>query len=363
MSHSFFADIPRLRYLARFGALGHKPAWDREATGVAPMSVFESFAGCMAPYLASVDLPLETVVTSEFADLQSHFIQAKTGIPNVGSITQPDVPQRVLAVTNGKGIDGIIGGSPCQPFSCAGRMEGLDDERGGNVLEPWLKHIHALRPKWWLWENVGSVRSDHTNGMGHLFGKGVGYVRPRVPMNRLLADPAVNAVADAVGDAFATWADGSRAAAEALLDREAFREQATENGKFAETRRGQLAKDRGVHPEAKAAVMQGDSDAFLSAVAGLAPEAALACLDAWASFTPANHELTLPRDLWSWSKGRVSRRWPPHGLVLGPAYRLAWRQYDSQFWGVPQHRERIYLVAIRSDMPPELDPSNIMFEF
>lgn len=363
MSHPFHTQIPRLRYLARLGAMGDKPAWDREATGIAPMSVFETFAGCMAPHLASVDLPLETVATSEFAALQSHFIQAKTGIPNVGSITQPDVPQRVLAVTNGKGIDGIIGGSPCQPFSCAGRMEGLDDERGGNVLEPWLKHIHALRPKWWLWENVGSVRSDHTNGMGHLFGKGVGYVRPRVPMNRLLADPAVNAVADAVGDAFATWADGSRAAAEGLLDREDFRERTIEDSKFADTRRGQLAKDRGVHSEVKAAIMQGDADAFLCVVADLAPEAALTALDAWAAFTPANHELSLPRDLWSWSKGRVSRRWPPHGLVLGAAYRLAWRQYDSQFWGVPQHRERIYLVAIRSDMPPELDPSNIMFEF
>lgn len=363
MSHPFHTQIPRLRYLARLGAMGEKPAWDREATGIAPMSVFETFAGCMAPHLASVDLPLETVATSEFAALQSHFIHTKTGIPNVGSITLPDVPERVLAITGGKGIDGIVGGSPCQPFSCAGRMEGLDDDRGANVLKPWLGHIHVLRPKWWVWENVGSVRSDHTNGMGHLFGKGVGYVRPRVPMDRLFVDPAVKAAAAAAGEAFAAWADGRRAAAKGLLDREEFRERTMEDSKFADTRRGQLAKDRRVHPDAKAAIMQGDADAFLAAVAGLAPEAAMTALDAWASFTPANHELTLPRKLWSWQKDRVSRRWPAHGVISGPAYRLAWRQYDSQFWGVPQHRERIYLVAIRSDMPKELDPSNIVFEF
>lgn len=38
-------------------------------------------------------------------------------------------------------------------------------------------------------------------------------------------------------------------------------------------------------------------------------------------------------------------RWMPAGCVVGNGSSLAWRVYDAQFWGVPQRRKRIYLVA------------------
>ena len=38
-------------------------------------------------------------------------------------------------------------------------------------------------------------------------------------------------------------------------------------------------------------------------------------------------------------------KWKPAGFVLGNGWSLAWRVYDAQFWGVPQRRKRIYLVA------------------
>ena len=37
--------------------------------------------------------------------------------------------------------------------------------------------------------------------------------------------------------------------------------------------------------------------------------------------------------------------WQPAGCVLGDCYSFAWRTYDAQYWGVPQRRKRIYLVA------------------
>ena len=43
-------------------------------------------------------------------------------------------------------------------------------------------------------------------------------------------------------------------------------------------------------------------------------------------------------------------RWESAGAVLGEGYSIAWRSYDSQFWGVPQQRKRIFLIAdFRSD--------------
>ena len=38
-------------------------------------------------------------------------------------------------------------------------------------------------------------------------------------------------------------------------------------------------------------------------------------------------------------------KWAKAGCVVGDGYSLAWRVYDAQYWGVPQRRKRIYLVA------------------
>lgn len=38
-------------------------------------------------------------------------------------------------------------------------------------------------------------------------------------------------------------------------------------------------------------------------------------------------------------------RWNTAGEIVGDGYSVAWRQLDAQYWGVPQRRKRIYLVA------------------
>ena len=37
--------------------------------------------------------------------------------------------------------------------------------------------------------------------------------------------------------------------------------------------------------------------------------------------------------------------WQPAGCILGNNFSIAWRTYDAQYWGVPQRRKRIYLIA------------------
>ena len=37
--------------------------------------------------------------------------------------------------------------------------------------------------------------------------------------------------------------------------------------------------------------------------------------------------------------------WKPAGLLVGNGFSIAWRVLDAQYWGVPQRRRRIYLVA------------------
>ncbi len=51
-------------------------------------------------------------------------------------------------------------------------------------------------------------------------------------------------------------------------------------------------------------------------------------------------------------------RWSYAGCVMGDGYSVAWRTHDAQFWGVPQRRRRIALVA---DFGGESAPE-ILFE-
>jgi DNA (cytosine-5)-methyltransferase 1 len=48
-------------------------------------------------------------------------------------------------------------------------------------------------------------------------------------------------------------------------------------------------------------------------------------------------------------------RWNHSGAIVGDGFSLAWRLYDAQFWGVPQRRKRIYLIAdFRSERAGEI---------
>ena len=51
-------------------------------------------------------------------------------------------------------------------------------------------------------------------------------------------------------------------------------------------------------------------------------------------------------------------KWPSSGCIMGNGWSIAWRVHDAQFWGVPQRRKRIALVA---DFGGERAPE-ILFE-
>lgn len=53
-------------------------------------------------------------------------------------------------------------------------------------------------------------------------------------------------------------------------------------------------------------------------------------------------------------------RWTNAGYVSGPTRKIAWRVLDAQFFGVPQRRRRIFLVA---GAGAGFDPRKVLFEF
>ena len=63
-------------------------------------------------------------------------------------------------------VDLLIGGTPCQAFSVAGKRLGLDDPRGNLTLE-FLALARRLRVPWLAWENVpGFLSHDEGRTMG-----------------------------------------------------------------------------------------------------------------------------------------------------------------------------------------------------
>lgn len=53
--------------------------------------------------------------------------------------------------------------------------------------------------------------------------------------------------------------------------------------------------------------------------------------------------------------GPQSGKWTHSGCVMGNGWSIAWRLHDAQFWGVPQRRKRISLVAdFGSESAPEI---------
>jgi DNA (cytosine-5)-methyltransferase 1 len=63
-------------------------------------------------------------------------------------------------------VNGLVGGTPCQAFSIAGKRLGLDDPRGNLTLE-FLALAKRLRVEWLAWENVpGFLSHDEGRTMG-----------------------------------------------------------------------------------------------------------------------------------------------------------------------------------------------------
>lgn len=56
-------------------------------------------------------------------------------------------------------IDGIIGGPPCQSWSEAGSMKGINDDRGKLFYE-YIRILKGLKPKFFLAENVSGMLAD-----------------------------------------------------------------------------------------------------------------------------------------------------------------------------------------------------------
>lgn len=74
-------------------------------------------------------------------------------VPNLGDISKVDWSKYHGAV------DLVVGGTPCQSFSVAGKREGMDGASG--LVCEYFRLLSECKPKWFVWENVPGVVSSN----------------------------------------------------------------------------------------------------------------------------------------------------------------------------------------------------------
>lgn len=121
------------------------------------MKYISLFSGIEAATVAWEQLGWEPLAFSEIdpfpsAVLQHHY----QNIPNLGDVTKIDWSPYVGAA------DIVVGGSPCQSFSIAGKREGLAGASG--LMFEYIRAVRELRPRWFVWENVPGAFSSERGG-------------------------------------------------------------------------------------------------------------------------------------------------------------------------------------------------------
>jgi site-specific DNA-cytosine methylase len=122
------------------------------------MNVLSLFDGVSCAFLAlkEAGIPVKSYFASEVDDKCITVSRENHGdlITHIGDVKK--VNESKVPVDK---IDLLIGGSPCQDVSCAGKRKGLTGERSGLFYE-YLRILHLFKPTWFILENVGSMKNS-----------------------------------------------------------------------------------------------------------------------------------------------------------------------------------------------------------
>ena len=123
------------------------------------MNIISLFSGCGGLDLGFEKAGFDIPVANEFDPTiyetfkvnhpKTHLIEG-----DVRRITKADIAPYI----NGE-VDGIIGGPPCQSWSEAGSLKGIEDARG-QLFFDYIRILKEFRPKFFLAENVSGMLAD-----------------------------------------------------------------------------------------------------------------------------------------------------------------------------------------------------------
>ena len=128
------------------------------------MKILSLFSGCGGLDLGFEKAGFEIPIANEFdptiwETFKVNHPKTKLLECDIKKITESDLPND---------IDGIIGGPPCQSWSEAGSLRGINDSRGQLFYE-YIRMIKIVKPKFFLAENVsGMLANRHSEAVQNI---------------------------------------------------------------------------------------------------------------------------------------------------------------------------------------------------
>lgn len=132
------------------------------------MNVISLFSGCGGLDLGFKRAGFNIPVANEFdrticPTFKANHPDTKLLEDDVRKITKENIEQYI----DGR-VDGIIGGPPCQSWSEAGTLKGMEDERGQLFLD-YIRILKEFKPKFFLAENVsGMLANRHSEAVQNI---------------------------------------------------------------------------------------------------------------------------------------------------------------------------------------------------
>lgn len=119
------------------------------------MKIISLFSGCGGLDLGFEKAGFDIPIANEFdkniwKTFEINHPQTKLLKEDIRKLNTTDFPND---------IDGIIGGPPCQSWSEAGSLKGIEDDRGKLFFE-YIRILKSVQPKFFLAENVSGMLAD-----------------------------------------------------------------------------------------------------------------------------------------------------------------------------------------------------------
>lgn len=132
------------------------------------MNVISLFSGCGGLDLGFERAGFNIPVANEFdktiwATFKVNHPETKLIEGDIRKVNKGDIEQYI----DGE-VDGIIGGPPCQSWSEAGALRGIEDERG-QLFFDYIRILKEFKPKFFLAENVsGMLANRHSEAVQNI---------------------------------------------------------------------------------------------------------------------------------------------------------------------------------------------------
>ncbi len=155
------------KYIEKHGIVIEPEDHPRLSNDVPPIIALSFFSGAMGLDIGMKNGGIDALLACEFNKACRMTIASNR--PEMGLIGDINnySPGKILEyakIPQGRTVDVVFGGPPCQAFSTAGNRKGFDDERG-NVFLRYLSVIDSIRPTYVVIENVrGLLSTPYTHG-------------------------------------------------------------------------------------------------------------------------------------------------------------------------------------------------------